>query len=106
MPRTPNLIHLGDLPPGTPWLALACTRCERRGRFSVPRLLAEHGPDESLRAIRDRASADCPRRAETRIYELCGVIWPDLPRIMKAGSFDDRTPEERAAALAPPGRRR
>jgi len=40
---------------------VACTKCDRKGRLSVLRLLAEHGPDISLPDLREHVAADCPR---------------------------------------------
>ena len=44
---------------GMTMLEVACRRCERRGRLSIARLIAEHGSGVlDLRAI---IAADCPR---------------------------------------------
>ena len=43
------------------------------------RLLRDYGEHAHFADISDELTADCPRRKETRIYELCGVYWPDLP---------------------------
>jgi hypothetical protein len=77
-----GMITLGDMRRrGMTMLEVACRRCERRGRLSIARLIAEHGRDdhEDLRAL---IAHDCPRMREPQasIYELCGVMFPELPR--------------------------
>ncbi len=46
-------------------LDVACTKCDREGRLSVLRLLAEHGPDMSLPDLREPFERSCP---------LCGRV--------------------------------
>ncbi|MFZ3238235.1 MAG: hypothetical protein WA417_16075 [Stellaceae bacterium] len=57
---------------------VACTKCERRGRVSVARLLAEHGPDISMPDLRKHLAAGCPRLQSVSISDLCGVMYPTL----------------------------
>ena len=86
-PRSPDLTTLGKAAAaGATMLTLACRKCERRGRLSVARLLAEWGEHAALADIMDHATADCPRRGETRIYELCGAHMPDLPGLFGTSS--------------------
>jgi hypothetical protein len=44
---------------GVTMLDVACRRCDRRGRLSIARLIAEHGRDDygDLRAL---IAHDCP----------------------------------------------
>jgi hypothetical protein len=44
----------------SPMLELVCRKCDRAGRFSVARLIAEHGADMRLPNLRHRL-AKCPR---------------------------------------------
>ena len=65
---------------GMTMLEVACRKCPRRGRLSIARLIAEHGREEgNLRAL---IAHDCPRMREPQpsIYDLCGVMFPELPR--------------------------
>jgi hypothetical protein len=64
-------------------LEVACHRCERRGRLSIARLIAEHGTGVlDLCAI---IAADCPRMVNPAT-DRCGVHFPELPRWFSAGS--------------------
>jgi len=45
----------------------------------MARLLAEHGPQMPMPALRDLLAADCPRRASVSFAEQChGVHFPQL----------------------------
>ena len=59
---------------GMRMLEIACRRCERRGRLSIARLIAEHGRDDhsDLCAL---IAHDCPRmqNPSVSIYERCAL---------------------------------
>ncbi len=77
--------RFADLIAETPWLDLACHRCGRAGRLRVSELFAFYGPDELVWTAVEDAAADCPRRGETRIYELCHVRCPTLAEFSRVG---------------------
>ena len=65
---------------GISMLEVACRQCDRRGRFRVARLLAEHGPKMPMPALRNLLAADCPRRSSASFADQChGVYFPQLP---------------------------
>jgi hypothetical protein len=75
-------ITLGDMERrGMRMLAVACRRCDRRGRLSIARLIAEHGRDEDC-DLRRVIAHDCPKmqKSSSDIYDRCGVHFPELPR--------------------------
>jgi len=57
---------------------VACTKCDRRGRVSVARLLTEYGPDKALPDLRGLIAVGCPRLQSRSITDLCGVMFPTL----------------------------
>jgi hypothetical protein len=57
---------------------VVCTKCDRRGRVSVARLLAEHGPDRPLPGLPQVIAANCPRVVAGRIYDQCGALFHNL----------------------------
>lgn len=59
-------------------LAVACSRCDRRGRVSVHRLVADHGADKPLSASLASLAADCPRRADASWLDRCDRFFPYL----------------------------
>jgi hypothetical protein len=48
-------------------LEVSCNRCDRRGRLTVDRLIAEHGPQLTVSELRQIIAADCPRMIEGKI---------------------------------------
>jgi hypothetical protein len=76
-----GVITLGEMQAkGITMLEVACRRCERRGRLSIERLIAEHG--DGVLDLRAVIAADCPkmRNPPTSMYDRCGVNFPELPR--------------------------
>ena len=59
-------------------LTLVCTRCERRGVYSVARLMAKNG-DARLTDLRSFLTADCPKRAKRSIQAQCEAIFDPPP---------------------------
>ena len=53
------------------------SRCERRGRLQVDRLLAQYG-DAELPELRLTLAGDCPRAAVVSISDQCDIYFPGL----------------------------
>jgi hypothetical protein len=64
-------------------LAVACSRCERAGQYSLGTLIARHGPGFGIPELLGLLSADCPKRHSLSAYDLCGVHCPDLPTFFR-----------------------
>jgi len=75
MPRQ-GAVTLSDLI--DPRLTLVCTRCERRGVYSVARLMAKHG-DARLTDLRSFLTADCPKREMRSIHAQCEALFDPAP---------------------------
>ncbi len=78
-----GVILLGQVAQRLPHLDVDCGRCERHGRLSLDRLLAEHGPDMPMPAVGRILAADCPRMIEQRGFDVCGVRFPGLVAVFK-----------------------
>ena len=63
-------------------LRVECTRCGRKGRYRVRRLIEQHGRDGSMLRWREQLSADCPKHRAPRLHERCDVLCPDLPKVL------------------------
>jgi hypothetical protein len=59
-------------------LEVSCNRCDRRGRLSTSRLIAEHGPQLPVPELRHIVAADSPRMTEGQLHDVCGVHFPGL----------------------------
>jgi hypothetical protein len=61
-----------------PMMRLACRRCERRGRYRVARLVAEHGADVALPDLRHALAVGCSQVGHRSTP--CGIYYADLAR--------------------------
>jgi hypothetical protein len=71
-------ITLAQVAQRTEVLAVACSRCDRVGRYRLDTLIAQHGPRFGIPALLRSLSADCPKRKSVSVYDLCGVNCPDM----------------------------
>jgi hypothetical protein len=71
-------ITLGDVAEHTTVLAVACSRCERAGRYKLDALIARHGVGFGIPSLLRLLSDDCPKRKSVSAYDLCGVHCPEL----------------------------
>jgi hypothetical protein len=78
-------IMLEQVAARTAALAVACSRCDRTGRYNLGALIAGHGPRFGIPALLRLLSADCPKRNSTNAYDLCGVHCPDLSTLFRPG---------------------
>ena len=71
----------GDIEGKLDVLRVECTRCDRKGRYSVAKLIEKHGRKGNLMVWREMLNADCPRR-DARINDRCDLVCPDLPKVI------------------------
>jgi hypothetical protein len=66
---------------GMKMLEVACRHCDRHGRLSIARLIAEHGT-EDYGDLRKLIAHDCPRMLDpsVSVYDRCGVMLSELPK--------------------------
>jgi len=53
---------------------VACSRCERRGRYWLHNLIARHGADAGARVIVPGLTADCAERESAALMERCDIL--------------------------------
>ena len=78
MPRT-NLIF-GDIEGQARVLRVECTKCDRKGRYQVHKLIEKYGLMGNISASSNLKS-DCPNRFNDLLYERCDPTCPDLPQV-------------------------
>jgi hypothetical protein len=77
-----DVILLGEIAArSATMLEIRCGRCDRHGRLSVARLLAEHGPGADFGAVMRKLVGDCPNKDSAQIQNRCDPYCPDLPRL-------------------------
>jgi hypothetical protein len=72
----------GDIEGKLDVLRVECTRCERKGRYSVAGLIDKYGRDGRMMKWREQLNGDCPRRDAPQMHDRCDLICPDLPKVL------------------------
>jgi hypothetical protein len=77
-----DVILLGEVAArGATMIEVRCGRCDRHGRLSVKRLLAQYGPDVAVGHIMRAQIGECPNRDSSQIQNRCDPYCPDLARL-------------------------
>jgi hypothetical protein len=71
----------GDLIGRLDWLDIACPKCDRRGRYRVNGLAAQHGQNYRIPDWISDMTRDCPRRRSPGLADACGATCPGLLEI-------------------------
>jgi hypothetical protein len=72
----------GDIEGKLDVLRVECTKCYRKGRYSVAKLIAEHGRKGNMTEWVSELKGDCPNRDAHSLNERCDVVCPDLPKVL------------------------
>ena len=75
------LILLGHVAARSAMLTIACSRCERRGRYRTAALVERHGAGMTIAELLEMVSATCPKRVSPTWYDRCDPHCPDLSRL-------------------------
>ena len=62
-------------------LRVECAKCDRKGRYSVARLIAKDGRKANVSAWVSELRGDCPKR-DGRLTDRCDLIYPDLSKVL------------------------
>jgi hypothetical protein len=72
----------GDIEGKLDVLRVECTKCPRKGRYGVPRLIEKYGRGANMMKWKEQLSGDCPKRDAQQPRERCDLICPDLPKVL------------------------
>jgi len=67
----------GDIEGKLDVLRVECTRCSRKGQYSVRRLIEKYGRKANMMKWKEQLNGDCPRRDVRSMMERC-----DLGRVL------------------------
>ena len=81
MPQRTYLIF-GDIEGKLDTLRVECTKCARKGRYSVRRLIEKYGPKANMMKWKEQLNGDCPKRDAHSMHERCDLVCPDLPKVL------------------------
>jgi hypothetical protein len=66
----------GDIEGKLDVLRVECTKCARKGRYSVRRLIEKYGRKGNMMKWKE------PKRDAHSMLERCDLICPDLPKVL------------------------
>ena len=78
---SPTYLTFGDIAGKLHTLHIQCTRCPRKGRYIVAKLLAQYGRRGNMSKWLSDLKGDCPKLNAARPHERCDLICPDLPKV-------------------------
>jgi hypothetical protein len=79
-PRT--YLAFADIEGKLDTLRVECTKCARKGRYSVRRLIEKYGRKGNMMKWKEQLNGDCPRRDAHSVLERCDLVCPDLPKVL------------------------
>jgi hypothetical protein len=62
-------------------LRVEFTKCDRKARYHVHRLIEKYGRNGNMMKWREMLNADCPRR-DARLSGRCDLVCPDLSKAL------------------------
>jgi hypothetical protein len=71
----------GDIEGKLDVLCVECTKCARKGRYHVHKLIEKYGRKANLMKWKEQLNGDCPRR-DSRLQDCCDLVCPDLPKVL------------------------
>ena len=74
MPR--NYPTFGDIEGKLDVLRVECTKCPRKGRYSVARLIEKYGRKANMMKWKEQLNGDCPKRDAHQLQERCDLNLP------------------------------
>jgi hypothetical protein len=86
--KKPGSVSLAEVASRTTHIELACTRCDRRGRYRLDGLIQRFGPDFGMTALPGEL-VDCPNRKVVNPSKRCDVLFPGLLEIMRGEAGDE-----------------
>ena len=82
-------ITLAQVAERTAVLAVACSRCDRAGQYSLTTLIERYGAREPIPLLLQILSSDCPKRQQSiHAYDLCGMHCPELSGLFRVQPKD------------------
>ena len=79
LPR--GYLTFGDIEGKLDVLRVECTKCDRKGRYSVAKLIEKHGRKGNMMKWKEQLNGDCPKR-DGRPHDRCDLVMPDLPKVL------------------------
>jgi hypothetical protein len=78
-----TFVTFGDIAGKLVVLDIECTKCPRRGRYHVDRLIEKYGRRGNLTKWLAALNGDCRRRDARLLHQRCDVRCPDLTTLRR-----------------------
>jgi hypothetical protein len=79
----PRNYHVfGDIEGKLDVLRVECTKCARKGRYSIRNLIEKYGRKANMMKWKEQLNGDCPKRDAHSLLERCDLVCPDLPKAL------------------------
>ena len=78
----PRLLTFGDIEGKLDVLRVECTKCDRKGRYHVHKLIEKHGRMGNISVWVSNLKGDCPNRYAFAKHERCDLVCPDLSKML------------------------
>ena len=77
-----SYLVFGDIEGKLNMLRVECTRCPRKGRYNVRRLIEKYGCNANMMKWKEQLNGDCPKQDAPRLNDRGDLICPDLPKVL------------------------
>ena len=81
MPQRTYVVF-GDVEGKLDTLRVECTKCPRKGRYRVRKLIEKYGRKANMMKWKELLNGDCSRRNAHSLHERCDLVCPDLPKAL------------------------
>jgi hypothetical protein len=78
---TRTYLIFGDIEGKLDVLRVECTKCDRKGRYHVHKLIEKRGRQGNLMKWREMLNVDCPTGCY-RVHNRCDLVCPNLPKVL------------------------
>jgi hypothetical protein len=72
----------GDIEGKLDVLRVECTKCSRKGRYRVDRLIEKYGRKANMMKWKEQLNGDCPKCDAPSLHGRCDLVCPDLPKVL------------------------
>jgi hypothetical protein len=77
-----DYLTFGDVEGKLDVLRVECTRCNRKGRYSVAKLIEKYGQRGNMMKWKEQLNGDCPKRDVHALRGRCHLVCWDLPKVL------------------------
>jgi hypothetical protein len=77
-----SYLIFGDIEGKLDVLRVERTKCGRKGRYSIRKLIEKYGRKANMMKWKGQLNGDCPKRDAPQLHNRSDLICPDLPKVL------------------------